>query len=75
MRPIQELFPGIQVLDKDSVEVQNPFTGQIAVLDPEEVAVYDLIKGSELFGDYDTVRKGLSWFMNKNAEAYMTLLD
>lgn len=75
MRPIQELFPGIQVYDKEPVEVQNPFSGESAVLDPEEVAVYDLIKGSELVGDYDTVRKGISWFMNKNAKAYMTLLD
>ena len=25
-------------------------------------AVYDAIIGSEMFGDYDTVRKGLDWF-------------
>ena len=75
MKTIQELFPGIHVYDKEPVEVRNPFSGESAVLSPEEAAVYDLIKGAEMCGDYDIVRKGINWFMNKNAEAYMTLLD
>lgn len=74
-KTIQELFPGIQVLDDAPVEVRNPFSGEAAVLTPEEVAVYDLIKGSEMVGDYDTVRKGVNWFIDHNADAYMTLLD
>lgn len=75
MKTIFDIFPGIQVLDKVSVEVANPFSGETAVLDPEEVAVYDYIKGCELMGDYDGVRRGLDWFSSKNPEAYMTLLD
>ena len=75
MKTIQEIFPGIMVLDKEPVEVQNPFSGESAVLSPDEVAVYDYIKGCELMRDYDGVRKGLDWFSRANPEAYMTLLD
>ena len=75
MKTIQEIFPGIMILDKEPVEVQNPFSGESAVLSPDEVAVYDYIKGCELMRDYDGVRKGLDWFSRANPEAYMTLLD
>ncbi len=75
MKTVQELFPGIQIYDKEPVEVSNPFSGESAVLSPEEVAVYDYLKGCELMGDYTSLRRALDWFMNKNPEAYMTLLD
>lgn len=75
MKSIKELFPGIMILDEAPVEVENPFSGETAILSPEEVAVYDYIKGCELIGDYDGVRRGLDWFSRKNPEAYMTLLD
>jgi hypothetical protein len=75
MKTIQQLFPGIQVYDKDPVEVKNPFSGESAVLTPEEVAVYDYLKGCELMGDYTSLRRALDWFSRKNPEAYMTLLD
>ena len=75
MKSIKEIFPGIMILDECDVEVQNPFSGESATLSPEEVAVYDYIKGCELVGDYDGVRKGLDWFARANPEAYMTLLD
>ena len=75
MKSIKEIFPGIMILDDEPVEVQNPFSGECATLSPEEVAVYDYIKGCELMRDYDGVRKGLDWFSRKNPEAYMTLLD
>ena len=75
MKSIKEIFPGIMILDEEPVEVQNPFSGESATLSPEEVAVYDYIKGCELMGDYKGVRKGLDWFAKANPEAYMTLLD
>ncbi len=75
MKTIFEIFPGIQVYDKEPVEVANPFSGETAILEPEEVAVYDYIKGCEMVRDYDGVRRGLDWFSRKNPEAYMTLLD
>lgn len=75
MKTIQEIFPGIMIMDKEPVEVRNPFSGETATLTPEEVAVYDYIKGCEMMGDYDGLRRGLDWFMDNNADAYMTLLD
>jgi hypothetical protein len=75
MKSITELFPGIMILDEAPVVVENPFSGESAVLSPDEVAVYDYIKGCELIGDYGGVRKGLDWFSRANPEAYMTLLD
>ena len=74
-KAIQDLFPGIMVADKEPVEVQNPFSGESTVLTPDEVAVYDYLKGCELIGDYKGLRKGLDWFRNNNAQAYMILLD
>ena len=75
MSDLKKIFPGIMILDEEPVEVQNPFSGESCMLDPEEVAVYDYLKGCELLHDYKGVRKGLEWFMKKNPQAYMTLLD
>lgn len=75
MKTIFETFPGIKVYDTEPVEVRNPFSGESCILSPEQVAVYDYLKGCELVGDYKGLRKGLNWFMKHNAEAYMTLLD
>ena len=75
MKTIQQIFPGIAIYDSEPVEVQNPLSGESATLTPEEVAVYDYLKGCELIGDYSGVRKGLDWFMTNNPEAYMVLLD
>ena len=75
MSDLKKIFPGIMILDEEPVEVQNPFSGESCMLDPEEVAVYDYIKSCELLQDYKGVRKGLKWFMKKNPQAYMTLLD
>ena len=55
--------------------ITNPFSGEGIMLTTEEVAVYDTLKGCELFGDYEGLRKGISWFIENNAEAYMVLLD
>ena len=57
------------------VRVENRFTGENITVTGEEASVYDLISGAEMFGQWDIVRKGLDWFRQKNAEAYMVLLD
>lgn len=74
-KPIQDIFPGIMVLDTEPVSVENPFSGESAMLSPDEVAVYDYLKGCELIGDYKGLRKSLDWFRNNNSQTYMTLLD
>jgi len=39
------------------------------------VAVYDVIMGSEQAEDYDTMRKGITWFQQYFPKQYMVLLD
>lgn len=72
---IHDIFPGIMILDTEPVAVENPFSGQSYTLSPEEVAVYDYLKGCELIGDHKGLRRSLDWFMENNPEAYMALLD
>ena len=62
--------------------VINPFSGESYRLSPVEEAVYSVIMGSQYMPNYITdpelqkdVRKGLDWFRENNAKAYMVLLD
>ena len=55
--------------------IQNPYSGAKIELNPIEVAVYDTIKGLEMFGKYKQMQKGITWFIKNNIKAYMTLLD
>lgn len=75
IKELDQIFPGIRIMDSEPAAVQNPFSGETYVLNPEELAVYDYLKGCELLGDYNGLQKGLDWFMHNNPEAYMALLD
>ena len=81
-------FKGVVYQEGDLVS--NPFTGQQAILTPNELAMYDFIKGAEYtisvtYNDdildptvaklANEMRKGLDWFRQANARAYLTLLD
>jgi len=64
--------------------VQNRFSGEEYELNNVELSMYDFIIGStivlEMAGGYkhtdvSLLRKGLDWFRQHNAEAYMVLLD
>ena len=57
------------------VEIANRFSGEKTTMPEFAAAVYDTIIGSEMFGDYDTVRKGLDWFRQHFAKQYMVVLD
>jgi hypothetical protein len=74
MNKIKDPFP-IQILDKENVAVKNPFSGESVMLTPQAVAVYDVIKGSEHLGEYDTMDQGLDWFREHYPKEYMVLLD
>jgi len=63
------------VYDKEPVKVANPYSGESITLTPEEIAIYDTIKGSELHGLSEIVRKGVDWFIKNNINAYSILLD
>ena len=45
------------------------------MLPPDAVAVYDTIKGAELIGNGEHIRKGIDWFIKNEPDAYMKLLD
>ena len=62
-------------MEERTVRRVNPYSGESAMLTPEQARLHDEIKHAELVEDYDTVRKGLSKFMKLNPSAYMTLLD
>ena len=64
--------------------VRNRFSGEEYELNNVELSMYDFIIGStmvlEMAGGYkhtdvNELRKGLDWFRQHNAEAYMVLLD
>ena len=63
------------ILDKEPVEVTNPYSGESIILRPDAAAVYDTIKGAELIEDYITVEAGVEWFIANEPKAYMVLLD
>jgi hypothetical protein len=63
------------IMDSEPVTVTNPFSGDSCELTPEAVAVYDVVMGANLIGDYKTVRKGIAWFRKHYAREYMILLD
>mgnify|MGYP001161422633 FL=1 len=66
-------------------EVCNPYSGERVMLDAAELSMYDAIKGAEmsmLMGfpvDFDfvidVINQGKDWFIIKNPNAYMKLLD
>ena len=63
------------VIGRESERITNILSGDSCVLSPEAVAVYDTIKGCELFGDYSGMQKGLDWFRRYYPKEYMILLD
>ena len=65
-------------------EVRNPYSGETALLDAAELSMYELVKGAEIamlmgLGDIDEcidiIDQGKDWFILKNPNAYMILLD
>ena len=69
---------------KEGATVRNRFSGEEYKLNNVELSMYDFIIGStmvlEMSGGYNhtdvsLLRKGLDWFRQHNAEAYMVLLD
>ena len=69
---------------KDGATVRNRFSGDEYKLNNIELSMYDFIIGStmvmEMVGGYNhtdvqELRKGLDWFRQHNAKAYLVLLD
>ncbi len=76
-------FNGTKYNEGDVVE--NRFTGQSIELNNIELSMYDFVMGATMTTEMGwstanneivrDLRKGLSWFRQNNAEAYMVLLD
>ena len=65
-------------------EVANPYSGETVLLDAAELSMYDAVKGAEMImlmgaadidSCIDVINQGKDWFLAKNPQAYMTLLD
>ena len=67
-------------------EVRNPFSGETCLLDAAELSMYEVIKGAEIAmimnlpvfdidECIDIIQRGKDWFLLKNPNAYMILLD
>jgi len=72
-KPLPKWFDGT-IYNKGS-EVENRFGYGSIWLEPNELAMYDLIMGAQMMGEYKLMNKGLSWFRSANPKAYMVLLD
>ena len=57
------------------IKATNPYSGQSAMLTPDEHKLYIEIKEHERDEEYSAMQKKLSKFSRLNADAYMTLLD
>jgi len=65
----------VTIYDKEPVRVENRFGGASVMLEPEAVAVYDVIMGAERMGLYKEMQKGLDWFRKNYPAEYLVLLD
>ena len=57
------------------IKTTNPYSGQSAMLTPDEHKLYIEIKEHERDEEYSAMQKKLSKFSRLNASAYMVLLD
>ena len=57
------------------IKTTNPYSGQSAMLTPEENKLYHRIKHLEMAELYEEMQQALSKFSRLNPKAYMTLLD
>ena len=74
IKEIKDLVDGLALGDGPEV-ITNPFSGRSVELDPVGVALYDLVKGCELLGDYKTMGLALEAFAERYPEEYFILLD
>ena len=83
-----EWFEG--VVYQEGTTVRNPFSGESYELNALELSIYDFVVGANMFLEQQLTSKeeakkyekilldlhrGLDWFRDNNAKAYMALLD
>ena len=85
MQKLPKWFTG--ELYEEGETVQNRFSGEKIKLTAEELSMYDFIMGATLMMEMGilkegalefgakNLKKGMDWFRENNAKAYMVLLD
>lgn len=85
MKALPKWFDGLKYSDGE--EATNLYTGESILLNANELAMYDFIKGCEMLisivghesdkaqSFISKMRKALDWFRVANPQAYMILLD
>ena len=74
VKAMEDLVDRLTLGDGPEV-ITNPYSGRSVELDPVGVALYDLVKGCELLGDYKTMGLALEAFAERYPEEYYILLD
>ena len=59
----------------EDISVANRVNGERVMLPRFAVAIVDVMRGSEVFQDDKTMRKGLDFFIKYFPKQYMVLLD
>lgn len=88
-QPIPKWFNG--VVYQEGAVVNNPYSGESYKLNALELSIYDFVVGANMFLEQafankiepndkieeitNDLYKGLDWFKQYNAKAYMILLD
>ena len=82
-QPIPKWFNG--QIYKTGAKVRNPFSGEEYELNANELSMYDFVIGATMVYEglgfnaspriVKDLRRGLDWFKQYNAKAYMVLLD
>ena len=70
----ENLMCDLEVFDR-SEEIENPYSGVSCILCPEAVALYDYIKGCEMYGLKRTFQLAIDLFRFNWPDEYYKLLD
>ncbi len=69
-----ELLKNLEIFPQGET-VTNPYSGKSVYLEPEAVALYDLIKGAEVVNNTKLFNRALTMFRKYWPNEYMVLLD
>lgn len=70
-----ETLEELSICYTQSEIVKNPYSGNEILLDPVAVAVYDYLKGCEMFNDWEGLAQARNWFIDNRPKAYFVLID
>ena len=75
MTPAQKRLLSELEIGTESETVTNPYSGRSCLLEPQAVALYDLIKGCEITGNLKDFDRARYLFCELYPDEYMILID